>query len=424
MKKRYTLGYGTKKVSFGIEEERVIDILDVEEIPAIQDLEGALRTALANPIGTKAFNKLFQKGDKVCILVSDITRVPTAKLCLPELLRELNSLGVDDKDIRIVISTGAHRGHSKSEHRTLVGDEVYERVEVRDHDCYDSNALKYVGTTSRGTEVYLNRKALEVDRLILTGEITFHYFAGYCGGRKSILPGISSFEAIQTNHKLCMHPAKGSLPTMASAGIYELNPVNEDMIEAAGMVSPAFLINVVLNKEKQIARFFAGDPVEAHREGCKFIDGTFRPSISQEADLVVVSAGGWPSDINFIQTHKAMDNASFTLKESGVMVLLGECSEGFGSKKLEEYFKLGSLDLIEKSLKEDFTIPGHTVYAALSKAKRFKIIFVSSFSDEAVEGMSMIPAKSIEKALKKAYRILPKDFTSFIMPNGSVTLPK
>jgi nickel-dependent lactate racemase len=423
MSGKYALPYGNREVSFEIKGGRVIGVLDVENIPSLRDLDKALRKALANPIGCPPFPELFERGDKVCILVSDISRTPTAKHYLPTLLGELNRAGIDDKNVTVMIATGAHRKHSQDDVKSVVGEEVFGKLEILEHNCHQKENTSHVGTTSRGTEVWLNKKVTAADMVISTGEITFHYFAGYCGGRKSIFPGVAAFESIQTNHRLCMDQAKGGPAGFSGAGIYDKNPVNEDMVEAVGMVKEIFLINVVLNRDKEIARFFAGDVVVAHREGCEFIDQVFRPTIERKADLVVVSVGGWPRDINIIQTHKAMDNASFALKEGGVMILIGECREGFGSEQIRECFNLGSLENLEKSLGEKFTIPCHTVYAALSKSRKFKIIFVSGFSDEDVEGMSMVPSSSVEEALEKAYEFLPTDFTAFVMPNGGVTLP-
>ncbi|MFH1777274.1 MAG: nickel-dependent lactate racemase [Candidatus Omnitrophota bacterium] len=418
MMKEILLPYGGKKIRFVIKTNHLIKLLDVRSLPPIVDLDKALNKVLNHPAGTLRFERFFKNGQKVGILVSDITRLPTAKIYLPGILQRLNALGIPDRDISIIFTTGAHRRHTKKEQRFLVGDEIYQRIKVFDHDCHNKPALSLVGRTRYGNKIFINRRVLSVDRLIATGKIDFHYFAGYGGGRKSILPGICGFDTIRYNHQLCLHN-KG-----ARAGEYLRNPVNQDMLAAVKFLKPVFMINVVLNQDKKICKFFAGDLIKAHRQGCKFIDKIYRPRANFKADLAIVSAGGRPLDINFVQVHKAIDNAKDVIKKGGVMIVLAECREGFGSRGIEKYFKMYTSENIESALRKRFTIPGHTVYAALVKTKKFRIIFVSKMSRKNTELMSMIYAKNIKQAFALAEKYLPVDFKTYVIPNAAILLPK
>lgn len=413
--------FDREELEINLPKKNILGILDVPSVPFVKDIVGALNEALDNPIGTRPFRELFNPGDKVCILVSDITRVPTARMYLPFLLDILNSLGIPDKDIFIVFTVGTHRKHTPEEHQKLVGNEVYNRVKVIDHEARDKRQHVYLGVTSRGTRVYVFKKVMESNKIISTGTIGFHYFAGYNGGRKNILPGISSYETIVMNHRLTMF---GKEKDRVAAGIYKGNPVNEDMIEAAQMVNPTFMINVVLDKDRNIIRFFAGDIVKAHKKGVEYIDKIYRPEIKRLADLVIASSGGYPMDINFVQVHKAIHQATYALKEGGVMIAVGACSEGIGSEVMKEYLALRSVEQIECRLAKEYQIQGQTARAMLKKARSYRIIFITKLPPSDVISMGMIPAKDMDEALELALRWVPYDFGAYIIPNSMMILPK
>lgn len=416
--------FDKEELQINLPEKNILGVLDVPSIPFITDIVGALKGALNNPIGTKPFNKLFNPGNKVCILVSDISRVPVTRTYLPFLLDELNKLGISNEDMFIVFTIGTHRKHTPEEHQKLVGHEVYNRIKVFDHEARDESQHIYLGTTSRGTKVNVFKKVMEADKIITTGAIGFHYFAGYNGGRKNILPGISSCKTVISNHKMTMFGKNKGEEKYSAAGIYEKNPVNEDMIEAARMVNPAFMINVVLDKDRNIIKFFTGDIIKAHKKGVDYINKIYRPKIKRLADLVIASSGGYPLDLNFVQVHKAIHQATYAIKEGGVMIAVGACSEGYGSEAMGKYLAMRSVEKIEKSLSKNYEIQGQTARAMLKKARAYRIIFITKLPPEEVISMGMIPAKDMDSALELALRWVPENFGAYIIPNSMTILPK
>jgi len=416
--------FDKEEFEVNLAEKNVLGVLDVRDLPYVKDVQSGLKEILSKPIGTKSFGKIFKAGEKVCILVSDITRVPITKTYLPYLLNELNALGIADNDIFIVFTVGTHRKHTAEEHKKLVGEEVYRRVKCFDHEARDKSQHVYIGTTSRGNKINVFKKVMEADRIITTGTIGFHYFAGYNGGRKNILPGICSYETIVANHKMTMFCKKASEAKYSAAGIYEHNPINEDMVEAAEMVKPAFMINVVLDKNRNILKFFAGDIVKAHKKGVDFINKVYRPKIKKVADMVIASCGGHPLDLNFVQVHKAIHQATFAVKEGGVIIAVGSCSEGYGSESIEKYLSMRNVETIEKALAINYEIQGQTARAMLKKSRAYRIIFITKLPPKDVRAMGMVPASDITEALELAYRWLPENFSAYVIPNSMSILAK
>ena len=378
--------------------------------------EAAVRAALQEPIGTPPLSKIVKKGERIAILVSDYTRATKAELFLPILVNHLNEIGIPDKNMFIVFANGTHPLHTPEKQERIVGKEMAGRIEMFDHDCRDESNLVDLGKTSRGTPVKLNKRVYEADRKILTGCITYHYFAGFGGGRKAVLPGISGFETIQANHRLSMRP-------QSTTAALDDNPLSLDMEEAAQKLKPDFIFNTVLNENKELCGIFAGDLIAAHRAGCQFINEYAMVGIDQKADLVIAASGGAGMDINYVQSHKAMENAHFALKEGGVMILLAESSEGFPSDIYLKYIELGSADKIHAELDRNFTIPGHTVFATFYKSEKFKIIWVTKLPKEVVKSMKITAAESFAEAYALAKKWLADKRKTYIMPVAYTTFP-
>ena len=411
--KTLDLRYGKKKISLKLEEGNVLSVLSGKKLSPLTNLEEKIKRVLTYPISSKSLREIFDPGDKTAIIVSDRTRNIAASVFLPVIVNELNSTGIPDKDIFIVFSLGTHRLHSKKEHAAIVGEEIAGRVRLLDHDCNDKDNLTSLGVTSRGTKVEVNKEVAEADKVILTGAITYHYFAGYGGGRKAVLPGVSAFDTIQTNHKLCLTSDK------AKTGVLEGNPVHEDMLEAAKMLGPDMIFNVVMDDSGRISSIFAGELQAAHEAGCEALDNSFKVSVEKKAKFIIASAGGGTKDLNFVQTHKAMENASYALEDGGTMILLGESGEGFPSGEYMKYVNLGSAKAIEDELRRSFTIPGHTILSARKKAEKFRIILLSKLDRNAVQKLGIIPVDNLAEAMNLAGINEP----AYIMPDAYNTLP-
>ena len=367
--------------------------------------------------------RTFRAGERVVIVTSDITRYTGSELYLPLLVDRLNALGIRDEDIEIVIALGIHRRQTAHEHGKIAG-HLYGRISIIDHDCDDPGKLVYLGKTGAGVDVEINRGVAGADRVILTGTIGFHYFAGFGGGRKAILPGVASRKSCMASHFAVLNPAPGSGKNpLAATGILAGNPVHRAMVEGCAMVGPDLLFNTVLAPDKKIIAAFAGDWQDAHEAGCRFYLERFSYPFREKADLVVVSCGGFPKDINLIQAHKSMEYGSQALKEGGVLVLLAQCRDGYGHATFFDWFRFRDLGEFEAELRNHYEINGQTAYSTLQKAQRFRVLLVSALPPEEVAAMGMTPAASLGEALVKAAGMLPKDYTAYVIPEGGTVLP-
>jgi lactate racemase len=367
--------------------------------------------------------RTFKAGERVVIVTSDITRYTGSELYLPLLVERLTARGIRDDAIEIVIALGIHRRQTPHEHEKILGP-LYGRIRVSDHDCDDPGKLVYLGKTGNGVEVEVNRHVAEANRIILTGTIGFHYFAGFGGGRKAILPGVASRKSCMASHFAVLNPPPGSgRNPLAATGVLDGNPVHQAMVEGCAMVRPDLLFNTVLAPDKKVIAAFAGDWREAHETGCRFYLERFSCPLREKADMVVVSCGGFPKDINFIQAHKSMEYGSQALKEGGVLILLAQCRDGYGNATFFNWFRYRELGEFEAELRRNYEINGQTAYATLQKARRFRVILVSGLPPEEVATMGMTSAASLAEALKQAEEMLPKDYAAYVIPEGGTVLP-
>lgn len=365
----------------------------------------------------------FSPTDRVVIVTSDITRYTGSEIYLPLLVERLNRAGIPDAHIEIVIALGIHRKQTDAEHRKILGP-LHGRIRVTDHECDDPGKVVYLGTTAGGVEVEVNRKVAEADRVILTGTIGFHYFAGFGGGRKSILPGVASRKSCMASHFAVLNPGEGSGKNpQACTGNLDGNPVHRAMEDACAMVEPAFILNTVLAPDKRIIACFAGDWRAAFEAGCRFYARAFSFPLTEPADLAVVSCGGFPKDINLIQAHKSMEYGSRALKPGGVMILLAQCRDGYGNATFFDWFRYSDLSAFESRLRSHYEINGQTAYSLLWKAQNFRIILVSDLPAEEVRTMRMIPAKSLDEAMRLAEDMLPPEYAAYVIPEGGTVLP-
>jgi len=337
---------------------------------------------------------------------------------VPPLLDELNRVGVKDESITLILGCGSHRAVKPEEMKKLVGEEALERVKVVNHDC-KSEDLVYLGKTAKfGTKVYVNKVFAEADVRILTGDVELHYYAGYGGGRKSVLPAVSGAETIQSNHAMLLNPK-------ARTGVLEGNPVHEDMVEAAKLAKVDFILNIVTNSKNELVRAFAGDLEQAFYEGVKLVDEMYKVPIERRADIVLVSPGGHPLDLNLYQAYKGVDNALDAVKRGGVMILIAECPEGHGHDVFYEWMtKFKDAKKMEKEIKRRFRLGGHKAYYMLKAVQKAEIILVSAMPDYLAQNVFKLKtARAINDALRDAFDIAGKNARVWAMSHGNMTLP-
>lgn len=425
--RQFSLKYGKTELPLSIPAEQLVCEVVGKEVPPLPDIGKAVREALARPIDAPPFREVARPGEKVVITVSDITRSwQRMDLVLTVMLEELNAAGVPDENITVLIVVGAHRENSEREFIDLCGERVCHRVRVLNHDAWDDANMVYLGKTSRGTEVRINRLVAEADRVILTGGIIYHYNAGFGGGRKSILPGCSAVRTIQQNHLLLLGPSvgDGSDPDCMS-GKLKGNAAHEDMMEIAAFVKPDFILNIVPTASGGVAGVFAGNWVSAWLEGTKLAAELYGVEIPAKADIVVTTAGGYPKDINLYQTGKTMDNACYAVKKGGVVILLGECPDINEPPGFTDWFKRGDKLAVEKALRADFSLPGMVALKEMECSDVATFIMVTRPENfELVKKAGMIPAGSLDEAMSIAQERCKTPKPKFIvMPQGANTLP-
>ena len=393
------------------------ETLSPKLLPPAANPVAAVRSVLRDPIGTLSLRELVHPGERVAVLVNDITRLVHSEVFLPALVEELNGAGIPDDDIFIVFALGIHRRQSSEEQRRIVGQEIARRIALYDHDCYDRDSLVRIGRTSRGNHVWINRRVWEADRVILTGEIIYHLIAGYSGGRKSLVPGVAGAETTTFNHQFILDP-------QCQAGVLEGNPAHEDLLEACRMFEPDFLLNVVLNCEGEIVRVVAGHYDLAHREGCKTVDQIYRCPIEKPFDVVLASAGGFPFDIDLRQAHKGMENAARALKPAGILLYFAECLDGSGHRAIDEWVKRFSTSSeMEQELRSQFVVGGHKAYWLARLGERRRILLVSTLDDSSVRRCHLGSTHDPEVAIRTILAEVGPEAKVAYIPHASFTLP-
>ena len=409
------LGIGTRTDAVEIPDSSLLSVLTPNPVKTDLMGEAEVRRALENPIGSPRLKDIVKPGEKIAIVTSDITRPMPTYTAMPPLLDELYAAGVRREDITLVFALGSHRAHTEEEKKKLAGERAYNEIRCVDGDPKDA---VHLGSTTHGTPVDIVRVVAEADRRICLGNIEYHYFAGYSGGAKAIMPGVSTREAIQSNHSMMVRDE-------ACAGNLDTNPVRKDIEEAAAICGIDFILNVVLDEHKKIIHGFAGDSIKAHRAGCAFLDTLYQVKIPKRADIVIVSQGGAPKDLNLYQTQKALDNSKHAIADGGIIILVGSCKEGLGEKTFEEWILQAQKpqDLIDR-VQSHFKLGGHKAAAIAMVLNRAEIYLVSDLEPDFVRSIFMQPFSTVQEAFDAAMQKKGADASVIVMPYGGSTLPR
>jgi len=420
-----TMPYGPGQCHAELAWGRHLGTLDIRDVPELPNRDEAISHAIEHPIGLdKNIYEIVAPGETVSILVSDAFRITGVHHILPILVAGLNEAGVGDEAIAITFARGTHRPPTSDEQARILGEAMYRRFQGRTsvHDPADRTNLVHVGTTSRGTRVELNKRVLDCDRIVVTGAVVLHYFAGYGGGRKSILPGIASLDTIAHNHAMNLDPHEDRLNPAVRIGALDGNPVAEDMLEAALFAKVDYLINTVLNRHGRIARLFCGGLEAAHRAAVQYARDLFALTIDERADLVIASAGAAK---NFVQCHKALFNACQAVKPEGRIVFVAKCHEGLGGELFEKWLRAGGRHGVFAALREHADINGQTALSSIEKARITSL--VTDLSEEQVALLRGRKAPLMQHALDGARNDLQDagipDPTYYLMPSAAYTVP-
>ncbi|AKJ38420.1 nickel-dependent lactate racemase family protein [Methanosarcina barkeri] len=411
--KTIPLAFGSGILKLDIPEKNISSIILPSELEITEEGASLIKKALENPIKSKRLSEIVNPDSRIAIIVSDVTRpTPTAKI-LPPLLEELYLGGAKNENITIVFALGLHRLQTEEECCQLVGKEIFEKIRCIQHD---RKRCKHLGETSFGTPVEVFEEVVDSDVIISTGTLEFHYYAGYGGGGKSILPGVSSEKSILSFHSFYSKLFEGD-PLSGRTD----SPARKNIEEAARITGLDFILNVVLDSKKEIVDAVAGDLVGAHRKGTEYVDAMYKVPV-EPADAVVVSCGGFPKDINLYQATKSLENATSAVKKGGSIILVAECAEGIGNKVYECWNReCRAPEDAVKRFKNHCEFGGHKAAIVGRTAKEFKLYLVSKLPETESRNAFFIPTKSIDEALEKILSENP-DAKIHVMPNGGWTL--
>ena len=419
MKKEILFPYGKEKLSYTFDEKELSGILtsSIEEYKPEFDETTLVRKALEEPVGSARLSELAKGKNNIVIIASDHTRPVPSKIIMPLMLEEIRK-GNPGAKITILIATGCHRGTTKEELVSKFGADIVEKENIYIHDCDEKEKLVNIGTLPSGGVCEINSLAYEADLLVSEGFIEPHFFAGFSGGRKSVLPGIAGRGTVLANH--CSEFIDSN---NARTGVLENNPIHEDMLWAAKTAKLKFIVNVVLNSEKKVIYAVAGDLEKAHKKGTDFLSAQCGAK-AVYSDIVISTNGGYPLDQNVYQSVKGMTAAEATVKQDGVIIMLASSSDGTGGDYF--YHQIADEEDINKTMNmilkrgRSETVPDQWEAQILLRIlMRARVIYISEMQDDMVEKMHMIPAHSIDEAIKKAKELLGKeDVTITAIPDG------
>ncbi len=414
--------YGRSNRTIHLPDQLEIVRIVPKKQPKTGTNESIVRDALNNPRGTPKLPEILKKDALTLVIIPDKTRNARTDIVLPLLLNEIQKAGIRKKNIRFLFANGNHTGMSPSEKGNIMGAAVLRNGSFQEHDSRRS-MVDFLGETTRGVPVRVNRLVQEAEYVIVVGTIVHHYFAGFGGGPKMIVPGVAACETITKNHKLAVMDETSTLHPNCRPGNVAGNPVYEDIEEAYRMVRVDFSVQVVLDEAHNIQAAFAGDTLQAHRAGRKIIETMNRVSIPKKYDCVIVGGGGFPKDSNLIQAHKAVYNAFQAVKPGGGLIIFAECADGIGSKTFLQWFDYPTLNSMKKAVMKNYTLNGNTALSLKEKLDQSTMYLISELDESVSRKIGFVPVPSFEKAWAKAN----SDFTihsAAVLQNGDVTLPE
>jgi nickel-dependent lactate racemase len=413
---KYSLKYGKDIISFELPGNWHTTVLKHKELGPLP-MEEALLNALEHPINEKPFADWLSKFKNILLVVPDITRYAGTERILPILYEKF----FKNIDVKCIFALGNHRRHTEDEQKGIVSEFIYKNIPCFDHDCFNKDNLISVGRTSSGLEVLLNSSLIQAEAAIVMGSINFHYLAGFGGGRKTIFPGISGYETILEIHRKVFNKEKPGKHPLAKSGILGGNPMHEEIMEGISLIrTPMFLINTVLDDKNNLLNIFTGNINEAHVAGCKWFMENFGCRIEKRGDIAIVSAGGFPKDINFIQAHKAIEHAMGAVRDKGTIIVAGKCEDGLGNDDFLRWFEYPTTEEMEFHVRKSDKVYAQTAYATRLKAKSCNIVLVSELEERQVKRMGITPKKTIKDAIGLVDK--SKEQICYIIPNGSNTL--
>lgn len=416
---KHELAYGKGKISFSFPQGVTPTIITPNDKPVLPDPLAAAADAVKNPAGVPPLAQMLrEKAPKsVVVVVNDVTRPTPYNVMFPPLLEAFREAGIADEQVTLLVATGIHDVHTDAQNREFYGDDIVDRFKVISHNAFEPETHTYMGTFKSGYKFYVNTLAKEADFLITLGVVMPHYFAGFSGGRKSILPGLAGKETVEKNHAR-MVELMDDLPHI------DANPVSLEMIEAARQVGVDFILNVVVNDRQEVVSIHAGDMEKAWRAAVDVSASLFEVPFEKQADVCVTCASGYPRDINAYQAQKALDHADRITRAGGTIILAAECPTGYGESVFEDWMNRGwTPRKIMDEVKANFVMGGHKAYGFAKVAAEKEYWLVSSINEKDTKALFAKKAASVQEAVDAAAKLYGPDASWVYMPEGSVSLP-
>ncbi|NPV85165.1 MAG: nickel-dependent lactate racemase [Anaerolineae bacterium] len=415
--KSYSLPYGNTELIFDLPDESMVDVISPVDLPPAPNPLDEVRRSLLAPFGKTI--KDFSGAASAAIAINDKTRPVPHQHLLPPLLEMLQQIGVPRQSTFLVVASGTHSPMPPSEYSDILPPEIIEKYPVISHNCEDDKMLVYIGNTSRNTPVYINRRYYEADLKIAVGNIEPHHFMGFSGGAKSVSIGLTGRKTITANHSFLTDPR-------ADIGVYEENPMRQDVEEIGDMVGVQFALNAVLNSKKKIAFALAGNPRQVMEKGIEIVRDKCQVTVDTPYDLVIASPGGFPKDINLYQAQKGISHSSAIVRDGGVIILAAACPEGSGSQSFEQFMQgISSCEeVFAKFEREGFKIGPHKAFQIARIASKKHILLISQLPPAMVRGWLMIPQADSHSAIQSAMQLLPNIAKIAIMPRATNTIPR
>ena len=409
-RQRFELAYGDGSIAVNLPPETSAQVYLPQDLPAVKDERAEIRRAMAEPVGSAPLEQLAVGKRRVAILVDDATRPVPTPLMLEEILSDLHRTGIANEQITVVVATGVHRALSDQELRKLTGNLP---LKVVNHDAKDPDELVFIGETSRGAHLSINRTVFESDLRILTGDIELHQFVGYGGGAKSVMPGVADAASVQHTHTQMEAPGAGP-------GRLAGNPIRAEVEEAADILGVQFILNVVLNRQHRIVHAVAGDVHQAFEAGVPWVDRMYKLQVAAPVDVVLASAGGFPKDVNLYQAQKAIRTAKRIVRQGGRILVAAECREGHGSELAYEWARAASSpqQIIDRH-RRGFVLGGHKAYQLACDALWADVYLHSRMPEEMARAFFLKPladSAEFEALLRGAESVA-------VLPQATLCLP-
>ena len=424
MRKIVKIDYGKDGLEFSIDPSLNVTVFRPDDQKVLENPVVEIRKAIRNPVEGKSLQKIIEnkkKVEKVCVVVSDATRPVPTHIILEALIRELNDYGIQDNQILILIATGLHRPSRTDEIERIIGKYLIGRLEVKNHVATDTNSLQYFGNTEDNIPIYINKHYCTSDIKITTGYVEPHFFFGFAGGRKSIVPGIAGKETIQGNHS-----AKNIASAYSRFGMYKENVLHKNSMEICDMVGVDFTINICINEKHEIVQVAAGDSEKVHETLVDYQYKYLFNEIQDPYDIVICGNGGYPLDLNLYQAVKSMALGELAVKKDGTIISVNECIDGIGAEKFKELLFSGKSpkEIYRLILNGEILVPDQWEIQILTRIlMKAEIFIVSRLKKHEIGNIGLQYAMTIEDAINLAIDKHGSNTKILILPNGPQILP-